>query len=71
MDRSALIGCWGALATVSGKISEWVGHHVRIVQHHQPHHQDRGGTQEEMIYRNYGKLDDQGLQDGNAPSLFS
>mgnify|MGYP003155438247 FL=1 len=25
MDKTTLIGCWGALATVSGKISEWVG----------------------------------------------
>ncbi len=25
MDKTILIGCWGTLATVSGKISEWVG----------------------------------------------
>jgi hypothetical protein len=41
-------------------------HHGRTLHHHLPHHQDRGGAQEEVIYRNYGKLDDQVLQDGDA-----
>ena len=25
MDKTTLIGCWGTLATMSGKINEWVG----------------------------------------------
>ena len=41
-------------------------HHGRTLHHYLPYNQDRGGSQEEMIYRNYGKLDDQVLQDGDA-----
>jgi hypothetical protein len=41
-------------------------HHGRTLHHHLFDDQDRGGAQEEVIYRNYGKLDDQVLQDGDA-----
>ena len=41
-------------------------HHGRTIYHHLPYDQYNGGSQEEMIYRSYGKLDDPVERDGDG-----